>query len=111
MFTRFAVYSALTMLFVAGWTGPAKASTLYPDNQGIVKSIKSQGSYDLVIINGGSASGFRAGMLITIAQGSWQSELQLVAVEADRSAAIILNLADGDSINAGDVVRIKTRRI
>jgi hypothetical protein len=63
---------------------------------------------DLVLLGGGFDAGLRQGMVCRVTRGSAViGEVLLVALRENCSAALILNLARGQSIHAGDVAVIK----
>ena len=63
---------------------------------------------DLVLLNGGFDAGLRQGMVCRVSRGRTDiAEILLVELCPACSAALILSLAPGQSIHAGDFAAIK----
>lgn len=63
---------------------------------------------DLVLLGAGFDAGLREGMVCRVTrEGAAVGEVLLVDLRRDRAAALILNLAAGQSIRAGDRADIK----
>ncbi|GHC08825.1 hypothetical protein [Cerasicoccus arenae] len=85
------------------------ASTIYPSGQAVVFGVTENKAADIVILDDGLDQGFRVGMLCDVIRGDTViGAIILVAVEADRSAGLIVNLQPGRKIVFGDLARIKT---
>lgn len=90
--------------------GPEFASSsIYPSGQAVVFGVTENKAADIVILDDGLDQGFRVGMHCeVIREGAVIGTIILVAVEADRSAGLIVNLQPGRTIVFGDLARIKT---
>ncbi|WP_309399100.1 hypothetical protein [Cerasicoccus maritimus] len=90
--------------------GPEFASSsIYPSGQAVVFGVTENKAADIVILDDGLDQGFRVGMLCDVLRGEVVvGTIILVAVEADRSAGLIVNLQPGRTIVFGDLARIKT---
>jgi len=85
------------------------SSSIYPSGQAVVFGVTENKTADVVILDDGLDQGFRVGMLCDVVRDDVIiGGIILVAVEADRSAALIINLQPGRKIVFGDVARIKT---
>lgn len=85
------------------------ASSIYPSGQAVVFGVTENKAADIVILDDGLDQGFRVGMLCEVMRDeSVIGTIILVAVEADRSAGLIVNLQPGRKIVFGDLARIKT---
>ena len=63
---------------------------------------------DLVLLNGGFDTGLRQGMVCRVTRGQADiAEILLVELRPACSAALIVSLAPGQSIRAGDLAAIK----
>lgn len=93
-----------------GYEGPDfAASSIYPSGQAVVFGVTENKAADIVILDDGLDQGFRVGMLCdVIHEQTVIGTIILVAVEADRSAGLIINLQPGRKIVFGDLARIKT---
>ncbi|WP_309381524.1 hypothetical protein [Cerasicoccus frondis] len=91
-------------------TGPEFASSsIYPSGQAVVFGVTENKAADIVILDDGLDQGFRVGMLCEVLRNDAViGTIILVAVEADRSAGLIVNLQPGRTIVFGDLARIKT---
>ncbi|MGE9297121.1 MAG: hypothetical protein ACQKBV_12615 [Puniceicoccales bacterium] len=84
-------------------------TSIYPSGQAVVFGVTENKAADIVILDNGLDQGFRVGMLCEITrQDATIGSIILVAVEADRSAGLIINLQPGSKITFGDLARIKT---
>jgi len=82
---------------------------MHSPNSARVSKVVSSLSADLVILDGGREQGLRLGMVCTVSRGLRTiGELVIIEARSDRSAALILDLAEHRSIQSGDVARIKT---
>lgn len=85
------------------------AESLYSSNAAPVAEIVSSPAADVVIIAGGLEQGLRIGMVCRIVRGFKQiGEIIIIESHSDRSAALIRELSENTSIQAGDSARIKT---
>jgi hypothetical protein len=63
---------------------------------------------DLVLLGHGFDAGLRQGMVCRVSRGGSEvAEVLLVELRPTCSAALILNLAPGQSIRVGDLTRVK----
>ncbi|MEO0794732.1 MAG: hypothetical protein AAFX93_06205 [Verrucomicrobiota bacterium] len=84
-------------------------SSIYPSGEAVVFGVTENKAADIVILDNGLDQGFRVGMLCEITrEDTVVGTIILVAVEADRSAGLIVNLQPGRKIVFGDLARIKT---
>lgn len=82
---------------------------LFASNTGSVYGVFEARHTDLVLVQGGFDSGFRAGMVCRVLRGAQEvGEVMLVDVRGHSSAAIIVKLEVGQVISPSDSVRIKT---
>ncbi len=73
-----------------------------------VVAVRSGSAADLVLLDRGFDAGLRQGMICRLARGGADiAEVLLVGLRPTCGAALILNLAPGQSIRAGDVATIK----
>ena len=83
--------------------------SIYSPNAASVSEVISTLASDVVILDGGLEQGLRLGMVCRVSRG-FQSIGELIIIESnrDRSAALILELVEETTIQAGDVARIQT---
>jgi hypothetical protein len=73
-----------------------------------VVAVQPAHAADLVLLSSGFDAGLRQGMVCRVTRGAATiGEVLLVGLRSNCSAALILNLAPGQSIHAGDVAAIK----
>jgi len=73
-----------------------------------VAAVKSGRIADLIILSGGFEAGLRQGMVCRVTRNQVDiAEVLLVELRSSCSTALILSLADQQSIRAGDVASIK----
>lgn len=92
---------------------PALRATVLRDASSVedarVIAVKSVPSADLVLIGAGFDAGFRQGMVCSVSRGSAKvAEILLVGLRPHAGAALILDLASGQSIRPGDLVTVNT---
>lgn len=82
---------------------------IFSPNAATVSKIVSTLATDVVILDGGLEQGLRRGMVCRVSRG-FQSVGELIIIESHtrRSAALILELDDETTIQAGDIARIQT---
>jgi len=86
--------------------------TLFASSACQVEQIAETASTDLVVLDEGMAEGFRRGMMVQVQHGNrLVAEIILVAVSAEHSVGIIVNLAQGQTIKVGDWARVKTFKL
>ena len=83
--------------------------SLYSPNVATVAKVAPTLATDIVILDGGLEQGIRLGMVCRVTRGLQSiGELIIIESRSDQSAGLILELAKGTIIQAGDVARIKT---
>lgn len=86
--------------------------SIYTSNQAAVTEIVEVDRSAIVFLNDGLNAGFDIGMTATVLRGVQEiASILLVASEHSKSAAMILELNDQQSIQVGDTVKIKTTRL
>ncbi|HTJ79022.1 MAG TPA: hypothetical protein VL357_08500 [Rariglobus sp.] len=74
-----------------------------------VVSVRSTRVADIVLLGAGFTAGLRQGMVCSITRGNTDvAEIVLVDLRPHAGAALILQLAPGQSIRPGDVATVKT---
>lgn len=83
--------------------------SIYTPNKAVVSAIEPTLAADLVVLNGGLEHGMRPGMVCRVLRDA-QSMGEIIIIEStsDRSAGLILNLTNGNSLKTGDVACVKT---
>ncbi len=77
---------------------------------GKVGAIEVSEGPDLVLCRGGSASGFRPGMILVVEpNGVPVAELIVIATRRNETAALITRISAGRDLIKGDPVRVKSR--
>lgn len=77
-----------------------------------VLAVQAARAADLVVLGGGFSAGLRQGMVCRVTRGGAEiGDILLVDLRSDASTALILNLADGQRIQPGDTVAVKTRQV
>lgn len=85
--------------------------SLYPTGETHVFGTAQYNDADVVLLDGGSDRGFRTGMLCDVSNETGIfARIVLVEVEEDRSAGLIIEFVDDESIKFGNLVKIKTVR-
>lgn len=103
---------ALVGTLMSVLTASASAPSLFPAGEALVAEVRATEVADIVVLAGGFDQGFRQGMRCEVRRdGEIIAILVLAEVGAARSAALILDLADGKSIQPGDFVRLQTFRL
>ena len=95
---------------VSAWEEPAFMRTpLSPEYRSAVARVYEGADVDLVVFQDGIRSGFANGMLCQAWDGSLLiADMILIAVEQDRSVALITQLYSSQTIQSGNTVRVKT---
>tara|TARA_B110000093_G_scaffold183032_1_gene231726 strand:+ start:4371 stop:4745 length:375 start_codon:yes stop_codon:yes gene_type:complete len=112
-------YSKLASLFLFGALVAGSAvraevpafvkESIYSPNAATVSTVVPALATDLVILDGGLEQGMRFGMVCRVSRGTLPiGELIIIESRSDRSAALILELVDDSTIQAGDIARVKT---
>ncbi len=83
--------------------------SIYTPNAATVSTVVPALAADVVILDGGLEQGMRLGMVCRVSRGALSiGELIIIESRSDRSAALILELVDDSTIQAGDIARVKT---
>jgi hypothetical protein len=83
--------------------------SIYSPNAATVSTVVPALAADVVILDGGLVQGMRLGMVCRVSRGALSiGELIIIESRSDRSAALILELVDDSTIQAGDIARVKT---
>ncbi len=83
--------------------------SIYSPNAATVSTVFPALAADVVILDGGLEQGMRLGMVCRVSRGALSiGELIIIESRSDRSAALILELVDDSTIQAGDIARVKT---
>ena len=83
--------------------------SIYSPNAATVSTVAPALAADVVILDGGLEQGMRLGMVCRVSRGALSiGELIIIESRSDRSAALILELVDDSTIQAGDIARVKT---
>ena len=112
-------YSKLASLFLFGALVAGSAvraevpafvkESIYSPNAATVSTVVPALAADLVILDGGLEQGMRFGMVCRVSRGTLPiGELIIIESRSDRSAALIIELVDDSTIQAGDIARVKT---
>ncbi|WP_269524726.1 hypothetical protein [Coraliomargarita parva] len=82
---------------------------IHSPNAAVVAKVVPSLSADVVILDGGREQGLRLGMVCSVSRGFKQvGELIIIESRSNRSAGLILELAEDAFIQSGDIARIKT---
>jgi len=74
-----------------------------------VAAVAPAGESDVVVLDGGLEEGLAIGMVCRVVRGGERiGRVILVASRRYRSAGLILGLAEGAAIRAGDIAEVKT---
>jgi len=88
--------------------GFVNESLFSPHSASVAKVVPSLAA-DVVILNGGLEQGIRLGMICRVTRGFTElGDLIIIESQSNRSAALILELSEANSIQKGDIARIKT---
>jgi|TARA_B110000967_G_scaffold79815_1_gene82580 hypothetical protein len=83
--------------------------SIYSPNAATVSTVVPALAADVVILDGGLEQGMRLGMVCRVSRGALSiGKLIIIESRSDRSAALILELVDDSTIQAGDIARVKT---
>ncbi len=83
--------------------------SIHSPNAATVSTVVPALAADVVILDGGLEQGMRLGMVCRVSCGALSiGELIIIESRSDRSAALILELVDDSTIQAGDIARVKT---
>ena len=104
---RFLQCSLLALVVAVPFSARAAfARTVAPAQ---VVAVQSLSAADLVLLGGGFDAGLRSGMVCRISRDRTPvAEVVLVGLRRSCSAALILELAPGQSIHPGDLATVKT---
>ena len=96
--------SLLALVAAVPFTGRAATAS----HAAAVVAVQPARVADLVLLDGGFEAGLRQGMVCRVTRGATEiAEVLLVELRPNCSAALILSVAPGQSIHAGDVAAIK----
>lgn len=103
---------ALAGMLMSVLSASASAPSLFPTGEAPVAEVRATEVADIVVLAGGFDQGFRQGMRCEVRRGGEIiAVLVLAEVGAARTAALILDIAEGQSIQPGDLVRLQTFRL
>ena len=86
--------------------------SIYTSNQAAVSEIVEVDHSAVVFLNDGLNAGLDVGMMATVRRGDIEiASVLIVASEKMKSAAMILELTNDQSIEVGDIVKLKTTRL
>ncbi len=106
--TAFALFF---VVFTAGLQAAALVATRSVEAAPVV-AVQPTRVADLVLLGAGFEAGLRQGMVFTVTRaGREVAEVVLVELRPRAGAALILNLAAGQSIQPGDVATVKTLKV
>jgi hypothetical protein len=96
----------------AGASAPAYvAGPLHSPGEAAVAAVVPSLQADIVVLDGGLEAGLRKGMVCRVVRGAREiGEVVVVASRPQRSAALILALPAGETLQAGDRARLKPVR-
>ena len=105
------VFSAMALSVSASVPNFIQES-IYASNQAEVAEIVEVDRASIIFLNDGLNAGFDIGMTATVRRGVQEvASILIVASEPSKSAAMILELKNQQSIEVGDNVKIKTTRL
>ena len=100
------ILQSITLALAAAAPSLVPAATVAPVAE--VVAVQPARAADLVLLRGGFAAGLRQGMVCRVTRSSAEvGEVLLVDLRSNSSAALILGLAPGQSIRAGDLASVK----
>ena len=109
MFRRLAQLSAVLVLASATTMHAAALVTTRSVAPAPVLAVQSARVSDFVLLGAGFSAGLRQGMVCRVSRnGTEVAEILLVELRNRTGAALILQLAPGESIRAGDLATVKT---
>ena len=106
--------TALALFAVVSTTGLQSAELLATRSveAAPVVAVQATRVADLVLLGAGFSAGLRQGMVFSVVRGGVEiAEVVLVELRPRAAAALILNLAPGQSIRAGDTATVKTLKV
>lgn len=102
---------ATACLLAAASAPGAETHALAPaesDGRALVASVVAGSSADILVLDGGYARGLRPGAVCTLSRAGAPLGSVIVAESARaRSVALVLELAPGVSVSAGDLVSVR----
>ena len=111
MLSGLVVFSAMALSVSAAVPNFIQES-IYASNQAEVAEIFEVDRASIIFLNDGLNAGFDIGMIATVRRGAQEvASILIVASEPSKSAAMILELKNQQSIEVGDNVKIKTTRL
>jgi hypothetical protein len=104
MLRRLLPSSLLALVAASPFSAPAAAAS----GSAPVVAVQPARAADLVLLGGGFDAGLRQGMVCRVTRGTAEiAEVLLVDLRPSCSAALIVSLAPGQAIRAGDIASIK----
>jgi len=106
--------TALALLVVVSTTGLQAAALVASRSveAAPVVAVQATRVADVVLLGAGFSAGLRQGMVFSVTRGGVEvAEIVLVDLRPRASAGLILQLAPGQSIRAGDTATVKTLKV
>jgi hypothetical protein len=106
--------TALAMFAVVSTTGVQAAALVASRSveAAPVVAVQATRVADVVLLGAGFSAGLRQGMVFSVTRGGVEiAEIVLVDLRPRASAGLILQLAPGQSIQAGDTATVKTLKV
>jgi hypothetical protein len=112
MLRRFVTSLALfAVVFTTGLQAAALVATRSVEAAPVV-AVQATRVADIVLLGAGFDAGLRQGMVFSVVRSGMEiAEIVLVELRPRAGAALILNLAPGQSIRAGDTATVKTLKV
>jgi len=112
MLCRFVTALALfAVVFTTGVQAAALVATRSVEAAPVV-AVQATRVADVVLLGAGFEAGLRQGMVFSVVRSGVEiAEVVLVELRPRAGAALILNLAPGQSIRAGDTATVKTLKV
>ena len=108
MFRRLLQFIAVFVVASATTLSAALVDTRSVEAAPVV-AVRSARVADIVLLGAGFTSGLRQGMVFNISRGNVNvADIVIVDLRLHSGAALILQLAPGQSIRSGDVATVKT---
>jgi hypothetical protein len=106
--------TALALFAVVSTTGVQAAALVASRSveAAPVVAVQATRVADVVLLGAGFSAGLRQGMVFSVTRGGVEvAEIVLVDLRLRASAGLILQLAPGQSIQAGDTATVKTLKV
>jgi hypothetical protein len=112
MFRRFATLAVLVTLVITSGVQAAGLVTSRSVEAAPVVAVQATRVADVVLLGAGFEAGLRQGMVFNVSRSGMEiAEIVLVELRSRAGAALILQLAPGQSIQAGDIATVKTLKV